>query len=86
MLDLPRQRHSVSLPVSENALPTVSPAKPRKRCCCRSVRPASRADDSLWSDMHAVLNTSNDNTIETRSICHGGVPAPTARLTHALAP
>ncbi len=78
--------HSVSLPVSQNALPTVITSESAETILLPERAACISCHDSLWADMHAVLNTSNDNTIETCSICHGASADFAVSTVHALAP
>ncbi|HPO16661.1 MAG TPA: hypothetical protein PLI09_24705 [Candidatus Hydrogenedentes bacterium] len=82
----------MSLPVAPEALPTVITTEATdtegesttnilpERAACTSCH------DSLLVDIHAVLNTSDDNTVETCSVCHGASADFAVSTVHALAP
>lgn len=79
--------HSVDVPLAPEAAPTVvslngevlSTTLPERAAC-------TTCHDSLLVDIHAVLNTEADLSIETCAVCHGAGADFAVAAMHKLAP
>ncbi len=74
------------LPIAEEAAPTVINSDAGNKTVLPERAACTSCHDSLWVDVHAIINTNGDNSVESCRVCHGEGKDFAVSAAHAQLP